>query len=98
MPAAPAGAEWVHEIKYDGYRMVAVRQGRDVKLWSRQGTSWLKRLDCIRESLLRLPSDDAILDGEAVALDANGLPDFHALMTREGQANAVMNIWDVVSP
>lgn len=96
MRAAPAGTEWVHEIKHDGYRMLAVRHGRDVKLWSRQGHSWLKRLDYIRESLLRLPYDHVILDGEAVALDDKGLPDFHGLTGREGQANAVMYVWDLV--
>jgi bifunctional non-homologous end joining protein LigD len=73
----PLGKDWVHEIKLDGYRMhLRVADGNAV-LRTRKGLDWTKDFSAIAEAAAGL--DDCILDGEVVALDHNGAPDFSAL-------------------
>ena len=73
----PAGAGWAHEIKFDGYRMqLRIEAGR-ASLRTRKGLDWTERFPEIGEAAAGLP--DAILDGEIVALDHGGAPDFAAL-------------------
>jgi bifunctional non-homologous end joining protein LigD len=73
----PGGDGWVHEIKFDGYRaQLRVRAGA-VTLRTRAGLDWTARFAAIARAAAALP--DAIIDGEIVALDANGAPDFAAL-------------------
>jgi bifunctional non-homologous end joining protein LigD len=73
----PEGADWVHEVKFDGYRMqLRVEAGRAV-LRTRKGLDWTSRFAAIAREARKLP--DGIYDGEIVALDANGAPDFAAL-------------------
>ncbi|HSL17737.1 MAG TPA: DNA ligase D [Methylomirabilota bacterium] len=79
---APAGDEWLHEIKFDGYRMMAhVRDGR-VRLLSRNGHDWTRRLAAQAADLEALRVTDAILDGELVALAADGATSFRTLQER----------------
>ena len=66
---APAGAGWVHEIKYDGYRMHARIDGRDIKLLTRTGLDWSHRYRRTIEALGALKVKSAYLDGELCALD-----------------------------
>jgi bifunctional non-homologous end joining protein LigD len=73
----PAGPGFVHEIKFDGYRMqLRVERGK-ARLFTRKGLDWTNRFAAIGEAAKALP--DGILDGEVVALDHNGAPDFAAL-------------------
>jgi bifunctional non-homologous end joining protein LigD len=73
----PAGADWVHEIKLDGYRMqLRVADGKAV-MRTRKGLDWTPRFAAIAEAAKGLA--DCIIDGEVVALDHNGAPDFAAL-------------------
>jgi bifunctional non-homologous end joining protein LigD len=73
----PAGPGWAHEIKFDGYRVqLRVEDGRAV-LRTRKGLDWTEKFAAIAEAAADLP--DAILDGEVVALDAAGQPDFAGL-------------------
>jgi bifunctional non-homologous end joining protein LigD len=73
----PLGKDWVHEIKLDGYRMhLRVADGNAV-LRTRKGLDWTEDFSAIAEAATGL--DDCILDGEVVALDHNGAPDFSAL-------------------
>jgi bifunctional non-homologous end joining protein LigD len=74
---APEGAGWIHEIKLDGYRMEAVVAGGKARLLTRNGHDWTHRFPETAAALGQLP--DAILDGELVAADAEGNPDFGAL-------------------
>ena len=74
---APEGSGWIHEIKLDGYRMQAVIAGGKARLLTRNGHDWTERFPETAAALGRLP--DAILDGEIVAADAQGNPDFAAL-------------------
>jgi bifunctional non-homologous end joining protein LigD len=73
----PSGGDWVHEIKLDGYRMqLRVENGRAV-MRTRKGLDWTARFAALAEAGEGLP--DCILDGEVVALDDKGTPDFSAL-------------------
>jgi bifunctional non-homologous end joining protein LigD len=73
----PQGTHWVHEIKFDGYRLQLRKEGGDVRLRTRKGLDWSKRFPSIARAAESLP--DGLIDGEAVALDANGVPSFAAL-------------------
>jgi bifunctional non-homologous end joining protein LigD len=73
----PSGAGWVHEVKFDGYRMqLRVENGKAV-LRTRKGLDWTDKFAAIARAAKKLP--DCLLDGEIVALDHNGAPDFAAL-------------------
>jgi bifunctional non-homologous end joining protein LigD len=76
---APEGNEWVHELKYDGYRMLcSLRDGR-VNLLTRNGNDWTSKLQQIAEAAGRLPVKQVWLDGEVVALMPDGSVNFQAL-------------------
>ena len=79
-PSAPAGAKWVHEIKFDGYRMQAhVREGR-AKLLTRGGHDWTDRFGkAIADALGRLNAREAIIDGEVIVEGPSGASDFSLL-------------------
>lgn len=77
--AAPEGDEWLHEVKFDGYRMVCRIDGEDVTFISRNGKNWTARLQPLVEVVRRLPVKSALLDGEVVALREDGTSDFQAL-------------------
>jgi bifunctional non-homologous end joining protein LigD len=73
----PSGQDWVHEIKFDGYRIQLRVAGGEVHLYTRKGLDWTARFPAIARAAARLP--DCILDGEICALDGDGAPDFAAL-------------------
>jgi bifunctional non-homologous end joining protein LigD len=73
----PSGAGWVHEVKFDGYRMQLHVEGGKAKLLTRKGLDWTPKFSAIAKAASKLP--DGILDGEVCALDHNGAPDFAAL-------------------
>jgi bifunctional non-homologous end joining protein LigD len=77
--APPEDADWLHEIKYDGYRIAARADARGVHLFSRSGLDWTARFPATAEALTALPSPGVWLDGEAVVFDARGVSDFGAL-------------------
>jgi bifunctional non-homologous end joining protein LigD len=66
----PAGAEWLHEIKHDGYRVIVQREGKRVRLLTRNGYDWSNRYPLIVEAALRLRKTSFVIDGEAVVLGA----------------------------
>ena len=73
----PLGEGWVHEIKFDGYRIQARVQDGKAVLRTRKGLDWTKRFGAVAKACTGLP--DGIVDGEIVALDTEGAPDFAAL-------------------
>ena len=76
---APAGEEWLSEIKFDGYRLLAwVEQGK-ARLMTRSGLDWTDRLPAVAREVARLKVEDALLDGELVALDDEGASSFPML-------------------
>jgi bifunctional non-homologous end joining protein LigD len=70
--SAPAGPEWVFEIKYDGYRLEAQVEAGRVRLLTRRANDWTTKFPDLATRLARLPVKSAILDGEVVALDPSG--------------------------
>src|ERR1700677_844630 len=86
----PSGGGWVHEIKFDGYRIQARVLNSQVSLKTRKGLDWTARFQAIATSAGKLPN--AILDGEVCALDENGAPDFAALQSAlsEGKTDALI--------
>jgi len=78
--APPEGADWIYEIKYDGYRALARKRGPAVELVSRRGLRYAG-LEALRARIAALPHGELTLDGELCALDAGGKPRFEALQT-----------------
>lgn len=71
--------QWLFEVKYDGYRLLACKAGRDVHLYTRRSHDWTDRFGPIAEGIERLPARECVVDGEACAVDEHGRPSFHAL-------------------
>jgi bifunctional non-homologous end joining protein LigD len=69
----PFGGQWLHEIKHDGFRIIARKDGPRVRLYSRPGNDMTRRFPLIVDALARLRSRSCIIDGEAVAYDENGV-------------------------
>jgi hypothetical protein len=76
--ALPADENWTFEIKFDGYRCIAVKRGREVTVFSRQRKVLNRRFPSVVQALVSLGSD-FVLDGELVALDSQGRPSFQIL-------------------
>jgi bifunctional non-homologous end joining protein LigD len=83
-PKAPAGPNWLFEIKWDGYRLAVHIDRRDVRIITRGGHDWTHRFPSIAVAARQLSVHAAILDGEAVVLDHSGRSDFGALQTSLG--------------
>jgi bifunctional non-homologous end joining protein LigD len=75
----PHTRDWLHEIKYDGYRLRLERKGDRVRLITRNGYDWTKRYPWIVESALKNRMKQFVIDGEAVILGVDGVSDFNAL-------------------
>jgi ATP-dependent DNA ligase len=70
----PSGGQWLHEIKHDGFRVIARKDGPRVRLYSRPGNDLTRGFPLIVETLVRLRSRSCIIDGEAVACDYKAWP------------------------
>ncbi len=79
VPAPPKGNEWLHEIKFDGYRMLCCVEKGTVRFLSRNGQDWTARFAALAQAAAALPVEQAILDGEVVVLDAHGVSQFQLL-------------------
>jgi bifunctional non-homologous end joining protein LigD len=66
-PQPPSGDLWLHEIKHDGFRVIARKEGKRVKLYSRPGNDLTYRFPLIVEAIAKLPPRSCTIDGEAVA-------------------------------
>ncbi|HYD66149.1 RNA ligase family protein [Azospirillum sp.] len=95
--AVPTGDEWIHEVKYDGYRGRIVRDGRDVKLLSKSGLDWAWRFPWIVETALKIRQSQFIIDGEICVLDVQGISDFNALHSNKHNDEAQLYAFDLVS-
>ena len=86
----PGGKGWLHEIKFDGYRIQMRVADGEVTLKTRKGLDWTERYSAIANAAAELP--DAIIDGEICALDHNGAPDFAALQAAlsEGKTGSLV--------
>jgi ATP-dependent DNA ligase len=95
-PQPPTGDAWLHEIKHDGFRVVARKDGDRVRLYSRPGNDLTYRFPLIVESLARLRSHSCIIDGEAVACDDNGMPSFDRIRYRRHDASVFLFAFDLI--
>ncbi|HYJ35607.1 MAG TPA: non-homologous end-joining DNA ligase, partial [Rhizomicrobium sp.] len=86
----PSGADWGHEVKFDGYRMQLRVENGKAKLLTRKGLDWTEKFLAIAKASAKLP--DSIIDGEVCALDHNGAPDFAALQAAlsDGKSEALI--------
>lgn len=80
----PAGEEWLHELKFDGYRMVCHLIRGKATFWSRNGKDWTEKFPNLAEALKALPATAAILDGEVVIVDKQGRSSFQGLQQAMG--------------
>jgi bifunctional non-homologous end joining protein LigD len=78
----PEGVEWMYEVKFDGYRALLLKNGKHVQIRSRNDKDLTSTYPSVAASGRRLQADQAIVDGEIVAVDANGRPSFQALQHR----------------
>ena len=92
----PSGPDWVHEIKHDGYRMIVRRDDPTVRLYSRNGYDWTRRLPAIAVTAERIKAKSFTIDGEAVVLGPDGLSRFEALRRREAARTAILYAFDLI--
>jgi bifunctional non-homologous end joining protein LigD len=91
-----SGPEWIHEIKFDGYRLIARKDAGRVVLWSRYATDYSDTFVRIAEAIRALPVDHVMIDGEAVVFRPDGHSDFAALRTNRGAAQASFVAYDLL--
>jgi bifunctional non-homologous end joining protein LigD len=91
----PSGPLWWHEIKHDGFRVIARKDGNRVRLYSRPGNDLTYRFPLIVETLARLRSNSCIIDGEAVACEGNGMPSFDRIRYRRHDARVFLYAFDL---
>jgi bifunctional non-homologous end joining protein LigD len=91
--APPDGNEWLHEIKYDGYRMVARIERGKARLYSRNGKEWTAVLRSVAAALGALPVKSAWIDGEVCALDSEGRTSFQALQNALATPGAALTFF-----
>src|SRR5262245_9239353 len=89
----PSGSQWLHEIKHDGFRIIARKDGPRVRLYSRPGNDLTHRFRLIVETLARLCSRSCIIDGEAVACDDNGIASFDLVRHHRANDGGVAAAW-----
>ena len=95
----PVGPQWVHEIKWDGYRVSAYVGGGEATIRTRNGHDWTKRFPTIATAAARLKVRSAVIDGEAVILDEKGRSSFAELqadLDRHGSQRAVLYAFDLL--
>ena len=83
----PDGDEWLHEIKFDGYRLIARIERGKVRLLTRAGLDWTAKFPALAKALAGLPAETALIDGEVVAVAADGTTDFGTLQDRIATGN-----------
>jgi bifunctional non-homologous end joining protein LigD len=95
----PTGPQWAYEIKHDGFRFLAVRQRKQVRIYSRGGHDWSERLPTIAAALQVLPVRSVVIDGEGVICGPDGKSDFDAMracFSRQGAPEAFLYAFDVL--
>jgi bifunctional non-homologous end joining protein LigD len=91
-----SGPAWVHEIKHDGYRLIARRTDDRVRLYTRRGFNWADRYPRIVEALRSLPVRSIVIDGEAVVCGKDGKSDFDKLHSGTHDASVFLYGFDLI--
>lgn len=94
----PAGEEWLHELKFDGYRMICHLNRGKSTFWSRNGKDWTEKFPNLAQAIKALPVTTAILDGEVVIVDKEGRSSFQKLQQAMGGGTTafVYQIFDLI--
>ncbi len=92
----PDRPEWFHEVKHDGYRLSIERDGKRVRLFTRNGHDWTRRYPLIVEAALRNRIGSFFIDGEAVLLGVDGISDFDGLHSRQHDAEVQFYAFDIL--
>jgi bifunctional non-homologous end joining protein LigD len=92
----PSGGLWLHEIKHDGFRVIARREGPRVRLYSRPGNDLTRRFPLIVEALRRLRSRSCMIDGEAVVCGDNGIASFDRIRYRQHDGDVFLYAFDLI--
>jgi bifunctional non-homologous end joining protein LigD len=92
----PVGADWVHEIKHDGYRLIVRRHGAAVRLYTRNAFDLTARLPAIAAAAERIKTTSFTIDGEAVVLGPDGLSRFDELRRRAAARTAILYAFDLI--
>jgi len=94
--APPSGPGWIHEIKHDGFRILARRDATGVRLITRNGSDFTDRFPFMAAALKLLPVQSCIIDGEAIVCDENGLAVFELIRGRGSKMSAVLCAFDLL--
>jgi bifunctional non-homologous end joining protein LigD len=92
----PAGAERIHEIKHEGYRLIVQREGKRVRLFTRKGYDWSHRSPLIVQAALRNRQTYFVIDGVAVLLAVDGRSDFNGLHSRQHDEEVQFHAFDML--
>jgi bifunctional non-homologous end joining protein LigD len=92
----PSGPNWIHEIKHDGFRILARKDGDQIELITRNGYDFGDRYRLIVEAIASLPVDTCIIDGEAIVVDQSGLSVFDLLRYRRHDHAATLCAFDLL--
>jgi ATP-dependent DNA ligase len=95
--SVPDRPNWLHEVKYDGYRLRLERDCDRVRLITRGGYNWTDRYPWIVESALKNRFRQFVIDGEAVVLGVDGVSDFEALHSRQHDEEVQLYAFDIVA-
>jgi bifunctional non-homologous end joining protein LigD len=93
----PAGPDWIHEIKHDGYHLIVQRDGARVRLFTRNGYDWSDRYPLIVEAALRNRISSFVIDGEAVLLGVDGISDFDGLHSRKHDDEVMLYAFNILA-
>jgi bifunctional non-homologous end joining protein LigD len=91
----PSGSEWLHELKFDGYRMLCHCNGDDVRFWSRNRKDWTAKFPQVAKALQKFPARQVVLDGEIVIVDAAGRTSFQRLQQAMGKSKVAAFIYQI---
>jgi ATP dependent DNA ligase domain len=95
--AVPAGPEWLHEIKYDGYRLRLERAADRVRLITKRGYDWTERYPRIVEAALKNRQKHFVIDGEAIVRGVDGYSDFNALHSGKYNGDVELLAFDILA-
>jgi bifunctional non-homologous end joining protein LigD len=92
----PSGSNWIHEIKHDGFRLMARRDPVGIRLITRRGNDWTQRYPLVVEAVNHLNVRSCLIDGEVVCCDERGVAAFHVLRRRRNEATAFLYVFDLL--
>jgi ATP-dependent DNA ligase len=95
-PQPPSGEAWLHEIKHDGFRVIARKDGDRLKLYSRPGNDLTDRFPLIVGALTQLRPRSCIIDGEAVACGEDGIASFDRIRYRRHDGSVFLYAFDLI--